>query len=81
MGVKSGKHGISSKKEFKVFDRSPNQSRTCKREFFPQLHGYMHDHEILKEDQHSSQLLKKIIDKYVGLCLITYGKHYTKDVT
>ena len=27
--------------------------------FFPQLHGYMHDHEILKEDLHSSQLLKK----------------------
>jgi len=32
----------------------------------------MYDHEILTEDLHSSQLLKKIIDKYVGLPLITY---------
>jgi len=38
MAVNSGKHGISSKK-FKVFDRSPNQSRTCKREFF--CHSFM----------------------------------------
>ena len=48
--------------------------------FFPQLHDHTHDHEILTEDLYSSQLLKKIIDKYVGLRLITYGKHYTKDI-
>jgi len=43
--------------------------------FFPQIHDHMCDHEILTEDLHSSQLLKKIIEKYVGLHLITYGKH------
>ena len=71
---------VYHQKKFQVFDCSPNQSRTCKREFFPQLHDHMYDHEILTEDLHSSQLLKKIIDKYVGLRLITYGKHYTKDI-
>ena len=42
--------------------------------FFPQLHDHMYDHEILTEDLHSSQLCKKIIDKYVGLRLMTYWK-------
>ena len=48
--------------------------------FFPQLHDHMYDHETLTEVLDSSQLLNKIIDKYVGLRLITYGKYYTKDI-
>ena len=80
MGVNSGKHGISSKKNLRFLIIHLINQELARENFFPQLQDHMYDHEILTEDLHSSQLLKKIIDKYVGLRLITYGKHYTKDI-
>ena len=38
------------------------------------------EHELHTEDPHSSQLKKKIIEKYTTLRLLTYGKHYNKDI-
>ena len=80
MGVNSGKQEISSKKNLRFLMVHLINQELAEECFFPELHDHINDHEILTEDMHSSQLLKKIIDRYVGLRLKTYGKHYTKDI-
>ena len=37
------------------------------------------EHQILIEDMHFSQLLKKIIDKYLTLCLYSFGQLYIRN--
>ena len=49
-----------------------NKELACEK-LFPELN----EHEILTEDMHSSQLLKKIISKYLSIRLFRYGKQYT----
>ena len=52
-----------------------NKELACEK-LFPELN----EHEILTEDMHSSQLLKKIISKYLSIRLFRYGKQYTNDI-
>ena len=37
-------------------------------------------HDPLAEDLHSSQLCKRIIEKYLNMRLLRYGQTYTDDV-
>ena len=46
---------------------------------FTELNIHNLKHEILTEDMHSSQLLNKIIEKYLTLRLYSYGQLYTKN--
>jgi len=47
---------------------------------FPSLSTHDLEHDVLTEDMHSTQLCKQIMQKYVTLRLVTYGKHFTKTV-
>ena len=47
---------------------------------FLQLDQHDLDNEILTEDLHSTQIIKKVVEKYVSIRLLTYGKHFNKDV-
>ena len=42
--------------------------------------NYILELHIRPVDPHSSQLKDKIIEKYTTLRLLTYGKHYNKDI-
>ena len=47
---------------------------------FPTLQEHDFDHEILTEDLHSSQLCKKIIEKYLDIRMSTYSRHFNRDI-
>ena len=47
---------------------------------FSDLNDHDLEHELHTVDSHSSQLKKKIIEIYTTLRLLTYGKHYNKDI-
>ena len=56
-----------------------SQELACEK-LFPELNEHDLDHEVLTEDMHSSQLLKKIINKYLSIRLFRYGKQYTNNI-
>ena len=79
-GVDSKMQKVSSRKNLKFLMVHLINQELASKYLFPELNEHDVEHEMLTEDLHSSQLLKTIIEKYVTLRLLTYGKHYTKDV-
>ena len=80
IGLNSTMLTTSSRKNLKsLMVYKINQELACEK-LFPELNEHDLDHEILTEDMHSSQLLKKIINKYLSIRLFRYGKQYTNDI-
>ena len=48
---------------------------------FSQTDGHFYDHHIAQESDHLTSLLRSIVQKYLNLCLKTYGKRYTEMIT
>jgi hypothetical protein len=48
--------------------------------FFTELHDHDLDHEPLTEDLHSTQLVKKIVEKYCKIRLYAYEKTFNKEM-
>ena len=79
-GIDTNNPKISSRKNIKKILVNTINQHLANKGLFPMLQDHDIEHEILTEDLHSSQLTKKIIEKYVNIRLLTYGKHYNKDV-
>ena len=79
-GVDSRRPVISARKNLKSIMVNIIYQQLASDVIFPELNKHDLEHEILTEDLHSTQLIKKIIDKYVTIRLLTYGKHFNKDV-
>ena len=47
---------------------------------FCNLYEHDFDHEIVNEDQHSSQIIKEIIDCYLDIRMFRYGQYYSEIV-
>lgn len=79
-GTDASKQQISSRQNIKVLMIHAINQQLSHECLFPELNEHDLEHEILTEDLHSSQLLKKIIEHFITLRLATYAKHYTRDV-
>ena len=78
-GINANKQQISARKNIKVVMIHAINQQLAPECLFPELNEHDLEHEILTEDLHSSQLLRKIIEHFITLRLATYGKHYTRD--
>ena len=74
--TKSKQKAVSSNKNLKaIIVHLINQELTREN-----LFSELNEHEALTEDMHSSQLVKKIIEKYTTIRLLTCGKEYTRNI-
>ena len=79
-GIDTHNPVISSNKNIQAILVHTINQHLANKDLFSMLNNHDLEHETLTEDLHSSQLMKKIIEKYVTIRLLTYRKHYSKDV-